>query len=158
MDTEPESNSATATPSGTPVRQISVMLQNRVGALLSLVRLFNDQLVEVLGLSVQDSHDTTVVRLVVSDPDTVETLFIEKGINFATCDLLIVELKEGPTSLGACLSALLHAETNIYFSYPLLIQPTEKSLLALHVDDNDFGGQVLHNNGFKILFQEDLAR
>jgi len=158
MDTDPDSSSSTQTSSGTAVRQFSVMLENRAGALLALVRLMNAELVDVLGLSVQDSYDTTVVRIIVSDPDTVETLFIEKGISFATCEILVVELKEGPTALGSCLTALLRAETNICFSYPLLIQPNEKSLLALRVDDNDFGRDVLHANGIKVLFQEDLSR
>lgn len=158
MDTEHDSPSSTTLPVGSPVRQFSVMLENRVGALLGLVRLLNSENVAVLGLSVQDSYDTTVVRLIVSDPDTVETLFIEKGISFATCEILVVELKEGPTALGACLAALLRGETNICFSYPLLIQPNGKSLLALRVDDNDFGRDILHSNGIKVLFQEDLSR
>lgn len=143
---------------GTSVVQFSVMLENRVGALLSLVRLLNDSLVEVLGLSVQDSFDTTVVRLVVTDQDTVHTLFMEKGISFGSCEIIVVELKEGPTGLSACLSTLLRAETNIHFSYPLLVHPGGKSLLVLRVDEHEFGMKVLHENGFKTLCQEDLSR
>ena len=82
------------------------MLENRVGALASLVRLLNDNLVEVLGLSVQDSADVTVVRMVVSDSESAETLLIEKGISFGMCDIAVVEMKDGPSELGKCLRQL----------------------------------------------------
>ena len=147
-----------STTSSFPVQQFSIMLENRVGALASLVRLLNDNLVEVLGLSVQDSSDVTVVRLVVSDSETTETLLIEKGISFGMCDLAVVELREGPASLGKCLRALLEAETNIYFSFPLMIQADNCCALAFRLDDTEFGITALQNCGFKVLFQNDLAR
>lgn len=134
------------------------MLENRVGALASLVRLLNGHLIEVLGLSVQDSYDVTVVRMVVSDSETAETLFIEKGISFGVCDLLVVEMKDGPAELGNCLRQLSDAETNIHFCYPLMIQAHGFCALALRLDDTEFGISALQNCGFKVLFQNDLAR
>lgn len=134
------------------------MLENRVGALASLVRLLNDNMVEVLGLSVQDSADVTVVRIVVSDSETTETLLIEKGISFGMCDLVVVEMRDGPSELRKCLRELLGAETNISFCYPLMIQASNCCALALRLDDTEFGITALQNCGFKILFQNDLAR
>ncbi len=143
---------------GTTVRQFSVFLQNRVGALSSVVNLLEDANVHVIGLSVIDSVDTTVVRMVVSDPDTVRTLFRSQSIPFTEVELLVVDLPEGAASLGKCLLALLMAEVNIHFSYPLLTHPGQSSLLAFHLDDADFGKTVLSSNGFKVLCQEDLSR
>ena len=108
---------------GSPVRQIAVFLPNRLGAFVSILDMLKKNYVLVLGLSVQDSIDNTVVRLVVSDPDTVETLFIEKGIPFNTTELVVVELREGPEDMPECLHCLLNAETNIHFIYPLLSRP-----------------------------------
>ena len=147
-----------STTSSFPVQQFSIMLENRVGALASLVRLLNDNLIDVLGLSVQDSYDVTVVRMVVSDSETAETLFIEKGISFGACDLVVVEMRNGPSELGRCLRELLDAETNIHFCYPLMTQANNTSTIALRLDDTEFGISALQNCGFKILFQNDLAR
>jgi hypothetical protein len=134
------------------------MLENRVGALASLVRLLNDNLIEVLGLSVQDSYDVTVVRMVVSDSETAETIFIEKGISFGVCDLVVVEMRDGPSELRRVLAELLEAEMNIHFCYPLMIQANQCCALAFRLDDTDFGISALQNSGFKILFQNDLSR
>lgn len=143
---------------GSPVDQFSVFLENRVGALLSIVKLLNDSKVEVLGLSVQDAHDATIVRLIVSDPETVQTLFIERGIPFGKVRIVVVELKEGAHGLGQALAALLQAEVNLNFSYPLLMQPNGMPLLAIAPEDREIAASVLHNCGFRVLRQEDLSR
>jgi len=155
---EPENETEITTPAGTPVRQVAVFLQNRAGELLSIVKLMNAHHVVVLGLNVQDSTDTTVVRLVVSDPDTVESLFIERGIPFSTTDLLVVELPDGGGRFAECLQGLLIAETNIHFVYPIMNRPHGHPVLALHLEDNEFGRSVLSKNGFRVLMQEDLSR
>ena len=66
-------------PNGTPPIQFSVMLKNRSGALSSLVRLLRVENIQVIGLSVQDSRDAAVTRLVVSDPDNTMRIFMEKA-------------------------------------------------------------------------------
>jgi hypothetical protein len=155
-----EPSSTEATTSGTAVRQIAVFLPNEVGSLLAIVKLLNGNQVVVLGLSVQDSVDVTIVRMVVSDPDTVESLFMEKGIAYSVADLLVVELQPGidDRGLADCLQALLLAETNIHFIYPVLSRPNDRPALAMHVEDSEFGRNVLEKNGFRVLLQEDLSR
>jgi hypothetical protein len=144
--------------SGTAVRQIAVFLQNQVGTFLSIVKLLNDHHVEVLGLSIKESTDATIIRLLVSDPDTVIALFMERGIPFSTTDLIVVDLRSGAEGLADCLQALQEAETNINFAYPVLSQPNNRSALALSVEDTEFGGNVLLEAGFTLLYQEDLSR
>jgi hypothetical protein len=143
---------------GEPVRQFSVMLPNRAGALAAMVKLMRASAIEVIGLSVQDSRDATVARLVVSDPDTAEHLFIEKGIPHATCELVVVALKESGPGLLQCLDTLMIAETNIDFAYALMPAPGGHSMLAMHVEDYEFAVAILHQSGFKLLYQEDLSR
>ena len=140
------------------VKQFSVFLINRAGALLSVVKLLEDANILVLGLSLQDSVDVTVARLIVSDPETVETIFIERGIPFGICEVLVVQLKEGAQGLSKCLTAFLQAETNIHLAYPLLIQPNGFAAIALHLEDIEFGASVMEGKGFHILKQQDISR
>ncbi len=143
---------------GEAVKQFSVFLENKAGELLSVVRLLNDAKVEVLGLSVQDSIDATMVRMVVSDPETVETIFMERGIPYGCMDLVVVQLPGGSTNLSRILSSLLVAEVNLHFSYPLLVHPEDKAVLALCTEDREIASHVLIKNGFKVLYQDDLSR
>lgn len=158
MEPELELETGTLIDHGSPVRQFSVMLPNRVGALAALVKMLRASNIEVIGLSVQDSRDATVARLVVSDPDTTEQIFIEKGIPHATCDIVVVALRESGPGLLQCLDTLMIAETNIDFAYALLPCPIGQSLLAMHVEDYEFAVAILHQSGFKLMYQADLSR
>lgn len=155
---KPQPQAETETPAATPVRQLSVFLHNRVGALMALVKLLTEHRIDVLGLSLQDTTELALVRLVPSDPETAEMLFIEKGIPHAVCLVTVVELREPEKTLPHALSALLAAEINIDFSYPLFVRPTQYPLLVLHLDAPDVGAKVLSSAGFKVLAQDDLSR
>jgi len=145
-------------PTGAPVLQFSVMLANRAGALESLIRLLQQARVEILGLSVQDSRDATVARIVTSDPDITLQVFLERGIPHTTCEVLVVAMREPGKGLQDCLRELRLGETNIDFAYALMPHPRGKTLLALHVEDQEFGRRVLHNAGLEVLTQDDLSR
>lgn len=155
---DPQDSSDSATTQSQPVRQLSVMLENRVGALHSMVKLLTDSDILVLGFGVQDSFDVTILRLVVTDPEGAETIFMERGIPFSVTEIVVVELDGGPTALADCLGSLSKAETNIYISYPLMIRPNDHAVMALCVDDPHFSYEALHAQGFKLLFQNDLSR
>jgi hypothetical protein len=155
----PLEHSQTAEKLGGPrVTQFSIFLSNRVGALLDVVRLLNESHVHVLAVNVQDSADTAIVRIVVSDPESVQNIFLERAVPFSVCDLVVVELKEGATELGRLLAALLAAECNIFGSYALLTRPRGRTALALHVEDNECATAVLQSHQFTILGQSDISR
>ena len=143
---------------GPRVRQFSVFLKNKVGALLEVVRLLNLHTVDVVGLSVQDSTDSSIVRLIVSDPEMVESLFKDHEIAFGVCEMVVVEMEEVATDLAKLLASLLAAEVNIFFSYPLLTRPNRRAALALHVEDHECAASVLGGDGFALLSQADISR
>ncbi len=140
------------------VTQFSVMLQNRAGALAALVKLLRNKAIEVVGISVQDSRDATIARLVVTDPDTTTQLFIEKGIPFTTSPLVVVSLQECGPGLLQVLDTMMVGETNIDFAYALMPSVKGRTLLAMHVEDADFAMGLLNTAGFKLLRQRDLSR
>jgi len=140
------------------VRQFSVFLPNKVGAMLEIVKLLNAHAIHVVALSVSESTDSAIARMIVSDPEGVEELFLEQNIAFGVCDLMVVELREVATQFIKMLSALLMAEVNVYFSYPLLTRPSGRAPLAMYVDDAECATSVLMGEGFRLLAQTDISR
>jgi hypothetical protein len=143
---------------GPTVRQYSIFLQNKVGALLEVVRLLNDNDVHVLALNAQDSTDSAIVRIVVSDPDAVEEIFDVNEVAYSISEILVVEMNEVAIDLRRMLQTLLMAEVNIQVCYPILIRPHGRSAMALHLDDQECGWSVLTGERFRILSQSDLSR
>src|SRR6266481_8644460 len=138
-----------------PVKQFSVFLLNKVGALLEIVRVLNESQVHVLGLNSQDSTDSALVRIIVSDPEAVEQIFDLHEVAYSISEILVVEMREVAIDLKKLLSCLLMAEVNIQVCYPLLLRPHGRAALALHLDDADCGWSVLAGEGFTILNQTD---
>lgn len=140
------------------MRHFSIFLDNKVGALLEVVKLLEQKGVIVLAFSIVDSAESSIARMIVSDPVLVSKLLHEHDVAFSQTTVLVVELAEGAADLGHVLSCLLMAEVNLLFSYPLLVRPRGKALLVLHVDDNECASTVLQGEGYQILTQGDLSR
>jgi hypothetical protein len=143
---------------GPLVKQFSVFLPNKVGAMLDVVKLLQTHDTHVVALSISESTDSAIARIVVSDPEKVEELFRQHDVAFGVCEMVVVELREVATQLAKLLAALLMAEVNVHFSYALLIRPRGFAALALHVDDTDCASSVLLGEGFKLLSQADISR
>lgn len=155
--TPPSSKTARAKP-GPLVRQFSVFLENKCGRLLDFIRLFEQTNIHILGLSIVDTTDSAVVRVVVDDPDKADEVFHQHMIPFSDTDLIVVELPRGADGFTALLRSLLQAEINVYYTYSLIVRPNNRPLLAFHVEDNDLAADVLNRNGFTTLIQTDLSR
>ena len=143
---------------GSPVTQFSVFLENRVGSLMRVVKFLHDHKISVLGLSSSDSADASMVRLIVSDPDSVTQSFIEKGIPFSQVDVVVVALQEADPDMEDMLECLHEAGINVNFIYPLYVRPGSKSCLVMHVDNPVKASDVLLAAGLAVLYQEDISR
>ena len=140
------------------VKQFSVFLENKVGALLDLTRTLRDSNVHVCGISVVDSADASVVRIVVDDPDRCREALAKASIPVNESNILVVELPRGPEKLDTVLRSLVAAELNIQYTYSLMVRPRDKALLALHCEDAEFGRDVLAKAGYRVLSQKDISR
>jgi hypothetical protein len=143
---------------GAPVKQFSVFLPNKVGALLEVVKLLNAHHTHVVALSVSESTDSAIARIIVSDPDEVQDVLRKNNVAFGVSEVVVVELREVATQLIKLLAKLFMAEVNVHFAYPLLTRPHGLAALALHVDDIDCASSVLTGEGFKLLSQSDISR
>src|SRR5437899_10053264 len=94
------------------VRQFSVFLENKVGALLDLTRTLSEANVHVCGISVVDTADASVVRVIVDDPDHCREVLHKAQIPMGESVVVVVELPRGPEKLDAVLRSLVAAEVN----------------------------------------------
>src|SRR6201988_776886 len=95
------------------VRQFNVFVENRVGNLLSVVRHFETTDIRIVSLTVIDSADCTIIRMVLSDPERALEIFERARLPVTESDLLVVQLPEGAQPLLQICKALLAAEISI---------------------------------------------
>ena len=138
------------------VRQFNVFLENRVGALLTVVRRFEQTDIRIVSLTVNDLADCAIIRIVLSDPERALEIFRQANLPVTESDLLVVQLPESPHPLPQICKALLAAEINIDYAYPLLVGPQGRAALALHIDDHETAVNTLTSQGFTIFTENDL--
>lgn len=139
------------------VRQFNVFVANRLGGLLDVVRRFESTDIRIVSLTVVDSADCAIIRLVLSDPERALEIFNLAKLPVTESDLLVVKLPEPPNPLLRICKALLAAEISIHYAYPLLVGPQGSAAVALYVEDLEAAVTTLSRQGFVLFTEKDFA-
>lgn len=136
--------------------QFSVFVDNKVGRLLEVIEVFHGKPLELAGLSVVESADHSVVRLITSHGDLARRLLERHQLPFSEVNVLVVELGQGKSLTEMC-RCLLAAELSIHYAYPLLVRPRGLPAIAILTDDLVLSGQILRRKLFTLLAENDLG-
>jgi hypothetical protein len=151
--TDPETLEGRAWPC---LRQYCVFLENRVGRLNELMRHVETADLRVVGLSIVDSVDFAMVRLIFNNTDRARERLELSGFLFSESDVVGVELPDDDMPLTAICTTLVKAEMNIHHAYPLLYRRRGRGTAALFVDDVDLAVKVLREAGLRVITESDL--
>jgi hypothetical protein len=139
----------------TRVRQFTIFLENKVGRLQTLMRSLEQGVGNVCALSIEESGDSALVRMICAHPEFGRELLKTAGFAFSEAEMLAVSLpKTAKQPMLAICSALLAAEINIHYAYPLI----SHKAIALYVDDPTLAAHLLFKKGFTLIGESDLAR
>jgi hypothetical protein len=143
--------------SNDPVKQFSVFAENHVGRLHDLTALFRAHHVHLIALTVLDTTDSAIVRVIVDDPDRARELMVNNDFPYSEGEVLAVEITD-ESDLNGVLAALFEAEINVHYVYSFIKRPEGRSALAIHAEDAEVGAQALSTRGYRILSQGEIAR
>jgi len=138
------------------VRQQSVFIENRVGQLLHLTRLFDQTDIRILAVSVVYSVDCAICRMILDEPDIAHETLVHNGFQVSECELMVVSLPHGKRALLHTWAALLGGEINIHYTYPLLVHPGGNAAIAVLPDNIPHAIRILRERNFELLDQSML--
>ncbi len=138
------------------LRQFCVFLENRVGRLNDLMRQVESLDTRVLALSIVDSVDFAMVRLIFNTADRAREKLELSGFLFSESDVVGVELPEGDTPFHDICATLMKAEVNIHHAYPLLYRNRGRGAVAIFVDDVDTALSILSAANHRVITESDL--
>ncbi|HVJ80863.1 MAG TPA: acetolactate synthase [Planctomycetia bacterium] len=138
------------------IRQFSIFSPNRLGQLLALTRRIESAGIRVCALSVADSADCAILRLVVSEPDRCAEVLKQSRYEYCEIELIVVAVPEDDKPLLSIFSTLLSGEIDIHYCFPLLVQPYGRAALAFHVSDVEVAQQLLTQRNLTLLTENDL--
>ncbi len=138
------------------LRQFCVFMENRVGRLHELLRQIERYDLRIVALSIVDSVDFSVARLMVDQTDRAREIFALTGFTVIESDILGVELPDHPQPYVRICLALLTAEMNIHYTYPLNYRRSGRGAIAICVEDIDQASKLLQGQGMRMVTEADL--
>ncbi len=139
------------------IKQLSIFLENRLGALLGVTKVLEQQDVHICAVAISDAADHAVVRLVVDRPTLAAASLGAAGYHLIESDLIGVSLPASKVGgMRKVLSALLSAELSVHYVYAVITHTRNQAVLALHVEDMDRAGRALVGAGLRLVSQDEL--
>ena len=125
------------------VKQLSVFLANKPGTLANVCEELARAGVNIFALTISDTADHSVVRMVVSDHEKALHIFEERGVLAVESKVLAIENSNKPGSLAKLAARLAKAKINIEYAYLATSPGAKIGLLILRVDDTKRALKVL---------------
>jgi len=138
------------------VKQISLFLENKSGRLAEVTRLLGQKDINIRALSIADTTDFGILRLIVSHPEKAFEALKDEGFTVSMTDVIAVEVDDKPGGLGAVLQVLQDAGINIEYLYAFLEKSSNDALVVFRVEQVDDAIKVLQTNGINILKGEEV--
>ncbi len=118
------------------VQQLSLFLENKPGTLAEVCKELARQKINIFALTISDSVDHAIVRMVVSEPRKALDLFEERGVLAVEAKVLMIENSNKPGSLAIIAAKLAKAKINIEYAYLATSPGATKGLLIMRVSDS----------------------
>lgn len=138
------------------VKQISVFLENKSGRLAAVMRVLGQRGVNIRALSIADTSDFGILRLIVSDPQTAYVTLKSEGFSASSTDVIAVEVPDKPGGLAGVLDAMEGSGVNIEYMYAFCTRRSDDALVILRMEEVDLAIEELQRHGFRVLHADEV--
>ena len=136
------------------IRQISVFLENKTGHLNKILAILADNGININALTVADSSDYGLLRMLVSDPEKAAALLRAENVTVRIHEVISLEMDAAPGSMSAILNLFTEAGLSIEYVYAFSFG--SKSVLILRTNDREKAFEVILKNKLKSIHESDL--
>ena len=133
------------------VEQISVFLENKAGRLAEVTRVLSEAGVNIRALSLADTSDFGILRLIVNDNDKAKATLKEHGFTVGKTDVVAVEVEDTPGGLALILEILSKQQINVEYMYAFVQHSGKDAVMVFRFDDIDAAVKLLQENNVKVL-------
>jgi hypothetical protein len=140
------------------VKQISVFIENKKGRLIAVTSCLAENKVNIRALSVADTSDFGILRLIVDHPNRACRVLKEAGFTVRETEVLALEVADVPGGVNAGLIALEQAGINVEYIYAFLSVEGGKALNILKVDKMKEAINTLQATGLQLLHGEEVYK
>lgn len=132
------------------MKQISAFVENRPGRIAEITKILADSSVDLRALSIADTADFGILRMIVDNPEEVAKLLKNNGIAISLTDVVSIKLPDKPGALNSLLSLLANNDISVEYLYAF-VAPDKNgaACVVVRVNDTNKAGDVLKANNYE---------
>ncbi|WP_026485812.1 ACT domain-containing protein [Caldanaerobius polysaccharolyticus] len=138
------------------VKQVSVFLENKPGRLADITKLLGDNGIDISALSLADTTNFGILRIIVNDPDRAVKIIRDNGFTVKTTEVLAVEVEDRPGGLADVLKVLEEQKVSIEYAYSFVKRTADKAFVLLKVEQPEKVVELLKKTDLRVLTDEEV--
>jgi len=138
------------------IKQLSIFLENRKGRMKKALDVLEKAGVNIRALSIADTSDFGILRLIVPDPDKTKKLLEDNNFIVKIGEVIAVRMPDNPGGLGVILGILDANNINLEYLYAFVEQKDEIAIVLLHPENISAGIKALETGGAEFISAEDI--
>ncbi len=138
------------------LKQLSVFLENKPGRLRKACGILAENNINLITLSLADTEQFGILRLIVSDSETAKTVLEKNGFVAKITEVIAVEVKDEPGGLNSILKVEEEAGISVEYMYAFTIKSGENAVMIFRFDDMDKAIDALRKAGFNVLAAAEI--
>lgn len=133
------------------IKQLSVFVENKFGRLAAVTEVLAKNNIDINALSLADTSDFGILRLVVDKPEAAAVALTEHGVTVKCTEVIAAAMDDCPGGLSFILDTLTNEKINIEYMYAFMGKTEGKAWTVMRVDDSERAEKVLHEHSIKTL-------
>ena len=140
------------------IRQLTVFVENKQGTIVSVTETLSKSGVNIRALSIAETEDFGILRLIVNDEETAVKTLQDEGLLIKITEVVGVKIGDDPGKLTAALKVLDEANVNVEYLYAFMARTEKHAYVVLRVEDNAEAENLLVNAGFHLITNADIEK
>ena len=140
------------------IKQLTVFVENKQGAVVSVTDALAKQNINLRALSIAETEDFGILRLIVNDEAAAEKVLADAGYLIKVTEVVGVKIGDAPGKLTAALQVLDENNINMEYLYAFMARTEKHAYVVIRVEDNDAAEAALTEAGFHLVTDADVAK
>jgi hypothetical protein len=140
------------------VKQLSIFMENRAGRMAEITRRLGEARINIRALSLADTSDFGILRLIVNDVDKAMKILKDSGHTVSLTEVVAVEVPDSPGGLASVLEPLRDAGVNVEYMYAFVEKATDKAVVIFRFEDADAAVKALAKANISVLPAETVYK
>ena len=140
------------------IKQLTVFVENKQGTVVDITDVLAKSSINIRALSIAETQDFGILRLIVNDEDAAEKVLTEAGYLIKVTEVVGVKIGDAPGKLTAALDVLDKAGINLEYLYAFMARTEKHAYVVLRVEDNGAAEAALEAGGFHLVTESDVNK